>query len=201
MRKFTLFFMSMFLVLGTAMAKDEEPAAFGLQYMTPQDGAMATEVYNITLGFNKDVTVAFPEAGIDIVNTTTQEVVKITGIYSDEHASKSQVTFLFEQETVSGKDGKEELRSKIIETPGVYSYTIPAGVITSVDGEMFPESTFTFSIVSTFSLADYSPKETTSLETIELTFEKEIVEVKMPNNGMMVADFYYTQFISNWSRD
>lgn len=196
MRKFTLLFMSMFLVLGTAMAKDEESAAFGIQYMTPQDGAMVTEVHNVTLGFTKDVTVAFPEAGIDIVNTTTEEVVKITGIYSDEYAPKNQVTFLFEQETVPGKDGKEELRSKIIENPGVYSYTIPAGVITSVDGEEFPETTFTFSIVSTFSLADYSPKETTSLEKIELTFEKEIIEVKIPSSGLRVADFYYTQFIS-----
>lgn len=195
MKKITLFFMSMFVVLATAMAKDEESAEFGIQYMTPQDGAKVTAVYNVILGFSKDVTVEFPEGGIDVVNNTTNEVVKITRVYSDEWAPKNQVTFLFEQETVAGKDGKDEKRDKIIETPGTYSYTIPAGVIKSVDGEEFPETTFTFSIVSTFSLADYSPRETTSLETIQLTFEKEIVEVKMPSSGLAVNDYYYTQFI------
>lgn len=196
MKKITLFFMSMFFVLGTAMAKDEESAEFALKYMTPQDGAKVTSVYNVTLGFTKDVTVTFPEGGIDVVNNETKDVVKITRVYSDEWAPKSQVQFLFEQEMVEGKEGKEELRDKIIETPGTYSYTIPAGVIKSIDGEEFPETTFTFSIVGTFSLTGYSPRETTSLEKIELTFDKEITEVKMPNGGLTITDFYWSQFFS-----
>lgn len=196
MKKITLFFMSMFFVLGTTMAKDEESAEFALQYMTPQDGAKVTSVYNVILGFSKDVTVTLPEEGIDIVNNETKDVVKITRIYSDEWSPKNQVQFLFEQEMAEGKEGKEELRDKIIETPGTYSYTIPAGVIKSVDGEEFPETTFTFSIVGTFSLTGYSPRETTSLEKIELTFDKEITEVKMPNGGLVVTDFYWSQFFN-----
>lgn len=196
MRKFTLFFMSMFLVLGTAMAKDEEPVEFTLQYMTPQDGAKVTSVYNVIMGFTKDVTATLPEEGISIVNNETQEVVKITRIYSDEWSPKNQVTFLFEQETTVGKEGKEELCDKIIETPGTYSYTIPAGTIKSVDGEEFAGGTYTFSIVSTFSHTDYSPKETASLEKIELTFEQEIIEVKMPTSGLVVTDFYWSQFFN-----
>ena len=46
MRKITLFFMSMFLVLGTAMAQKDEgtdgPVEFGLQFMSPEDSAMVT---------------------------------------------------------------------------------------------------------------------------------------------------------------
>ncbi len=196
MRKFTLLLMSMFFVLGTAMAKDEESAEFALQYSTPKDGEKVTSVYNVILGFTKDVVVAFPEGGIDVVNNETKDVVKITRVYSDEWSPKNQVTFLFEQETVAGKEGKDESRDKIIETPGTYSYTIPAGVIKSVDGEEFPETTFTFSIVSTFSHVSYTPTEATSLEKIELTFDKEITEVKMPNGGLVVTDFYWTNFFN-----
>lgn len=196
MKKFTLLLMSMFLVLGTSMAKDEESAEFALQYMSPQDGAKVTSVYNVILGFTKDVAVTLPEGGIDVVNNETKDVVKITRVYSDEWAPKNQVQFLFEQEMTEGKEGKEELRDKIIETPGTYSYTIPAGVIKSVDGDEFPETTFTFSIVGTFSLASYSPTETTSLEKIELTFDKEITEVKMPNGGLTITDFYWSQFFN-----
>lgn len=196
MKKITLFFMSLFLAFGTAMAQNEENAEFALQYSTPKNGEVTTAVYNVILGFNKDVTATLPAEGIDVVNNETKEVVKITRIYSDEWSPKYQVTFLFEQETVAGKDGGEELRDKVIETPGTYSYTIPAGVIKSVDGDEFPETTFTFSIVGTFPLVDYSPKETTSLEKIELTFEKEIVDVKIPNGGFYLTDYNWSQFFN-----
>lgn len=196
MKKITLFFMSLFLAFGTAMAQNEENAEFALQYSRPTNGEVTTAVYNVILGFNKDVTATLPAEGIDVVNNETKEVVKITRIYSDEWSPKNQVTFLFEQETVAGKDGGEELRDKVIETPGTYSYTIPAGVIKSVDGDEFPETTFTFSIVGTFPLVDYSPKETTSLEKIELTFEKEIVDVKIPNGGFYLTDYNWSQFFN-----
>lgn len=191
MKKFTLFFMSMFLILGTAMAKDEEVKEFGLQYTTPQNGAMITEVERIILGFTKDVTVTFPEEGIDVVNTTTQEVVKITGIDTNEYAPKNQVTFLFEQETVPGKDGKDEQRSKIINAPGSYSYTIPAGVIKSVDNDEFPETTFTFTIVKTFPVVDWSPKEAAEVSEIVVTFDKEITDTYLSERGLEVIDNWY----------
>lgn len=198
MRKFILLFMSMFLMVGTMVAqKDEdtnESAGFGISWMSPADEALETAVYNITIVFTKDISVAFPEAGIDIVNNETKEVVKITGIYKgDEYYPKNQVQFLFEQKMLPGKDGKEELQSLIIDTPGTYSFTIPAGCIESVDGEKFAEQTFTFSIVGTFEVMDWSPKEATEVSEVVVTFDREITEAKLPERGIEVLDdWYYT---------
>lgn len=191
MKKLLLVFMSMFFVLGTSMAQDDktDPASFELLTVSPADGAKVTTVYNIRLEFSKDVAVTLPEGGIDVVNNDTKEVVKITRVYEDEWTPKNNVMFMFEQKVVPGKDGKEELQDQYIEVPGAYSYTIPAGCIKSVDGEEFAERTFTFTIVSTFSYASYSPVTTDKLEKIEVTFDKEITEVKMPNGGLSVVDF------------
>lgn len=191
MRKITLFLMSMFLMLGTAMAQDEN--AFSFTSVYPADGSMQTTVYSIQMSFSKNIAVTFPEGGIDVVNTQTQEVTKITR-YEISEWNPQAVTFMFEQKMVSGKDGKEELQDLYIETPGAYSYTIPAGVIKSTDGEEYAGGTFTFTIVGTFPVVDFSPKETPQLEEIVLTFDKEITEVKMPNSGMMFSNYYYTEF-------
>ncbi len=181
----------MFFVLGTSMAQDDktDPASFELLTVSPADGAKVTTVYNIRLEFSKDVAVTLPEGGIDVVNSETKEVVKITRVYEDEWTPKNNVMLMFEQKVVPGKEGKEELQDQYIEVPGAYSYTIPAGCIKSVDGEEFAERTFTFTIVSTFSYASYSPVTTDKLEKIEVTFDKEITEVKMPNGGLSVVDF------------
>lgn len=194
MKKLLLVFMSMFFVLGTSMAQDDktDPASFELLTVNPADGAMVTTVYNIRLEFSKDVAVTLPEGGIDVVNSETKEVVKITRVYEDEWTPKNNVMLMFEQKMVPGKDGKEELQDQYIEVPGAYSYTIPAGCIKSVDGEEFAERTFTFTIVSTFSYASYSPVTTDKLEKIEVTFDKEITEVKMPNGGLSIVDYYWT---------
>ena len=184
----------MFFVLGTSMAQDDktDPASFELLTVSPADGAKVTTVYNIRLEFSKDVAVTLPEGGIGVVNSETKEVVKITRIYEDEWAPKNNVMLMFEQKMVPGKDGKEELQDQYIETPGAYTYTIPAGCIKSVDGEEFAERTFTFTIVSTFSYASYSPVTTDKLEKIEVTFDKEITEVKLPNSGLSIVDYYWT---------
>lgn len=194
MKKLLLVFMSMFFVLGTSMAQDDktDPASFELLNVSPADGAKVSTVYNIRLEFSKDVAVTLPESGIDVVNSETKEVVKITRVYEDEWAPKNNVMLMFEQKMVPGKDGKEELQDQYIETPGAYTYTIPAGCIKSVDGEEFAERTFTFTIVGTFSYASYSPVTTDTLEKIEVTFDKEITEVKMPNSGLSVVDLYWT---------
>ena len=153
MRKtFTLFLMSMFFALSAAMAQGkDEPKDFNSPEVYPNNGAQVTTVYNIRLVFSKNVTVTLPEAGIDVVNTETKEVVKIASSRVDEWEPNAAV-FLFEQVKVEGKDGKEEMRDQWIETPGVYTYTIPAGVIKSVDGDVFPEATYTFSVVGTFEI-------------------------------------------------
>ena len=144
--------------------------------------------------FSKDVVATLPTGGIDIVNNETQEVTKIVSIMENEYLEKTNVIFEFEQIAVPGKDGKEEMQPKYIDTPGTYTYTIPAGVIKSVDGEEFPEQTFTFSIVGTFPLVSFSPAKTDKLEKISLTFDKEIIQVGNVNS-LMVADLYYSTLV------
>lgn len=198
MKKLLLVFMSMFLVLGTAMAqKDEGTDEFGLQFMSPEDSAMVTSVDNIYLKFTKEVTVTLPEGGIEVINNETKEVVKIDRIYEDEYADKQTVIFMFEQKMMPGKEGKDELQNQRIDVPGTYSYTIPAGCIKSADNDAFPETTFTFTIVSTFPVVDYSPKETSKLDTIEVFFNSEVTEVKKPNNGLYVVDYYSWMPVAN----
>lgn len=192
MRKFTLLFLSMFLMVGTMVAQDDNATPFELVNITPEDGGMVTSVYNIRLEFSKDVTATLPENGIEVLNNDTKEVTKITRIYQDEWSPANCVIFQFEQKMAPGKDGKEELQDQYIETPGAYSYTIPAGCIKSVDGEEFAEHTFTFSVVGTFSVENYSPTATDKLEKIQLTFSEEIIGVKLPNSGLYIVDYYWT---------
>lgn len=189
MRKFTLLLLSMFLMVGTMVAQD---AAFELKAVTPSSDQPTTRVDNVTLVFTKDVVATMPEGGIAVVNNETKESVKLANIYENPWMDKNMVVFEFEKQVVTGKDGKEEEQSLYIDTPGNYSFTIPAGCIKSVDGEEFAEQTFTFSIVGTFSMVGYSPITTDKLEKIELTFSEEIVKVIMPDYGLSVLDAYWT---------
>ncbi len=194
MKKFTLFLLSMFCVIGTAMAQDNEEDAFALLYTSPENGASVFSVNYIQLGFNKDVTVALPEGGIEVKNNETGEGVKLTRVYEDPYMSKSMVMLMFEQKTViDEKDGKENLVDMYINTPGTYSYTIPAGVITSADNEVFPEQTFTFTIAKQLAIESVSPSEaTTQLDKIVFTFSTPIADVKIPASGMYIVDNYWT---------
>ena len=181
MKKLLLLFMSMFAILGTSVAQDkeEENAAFALQYSTPADGEYVFTVYNIRLQFNKDIVVTIPEGGIAVTNKNTGDVVKITRLDNNEWIEKSTAVFLFEQESVyDDKEGKEELKDQVIETPGEWSYTIPAGCIKSVDGDEFAEQTFTFTIASSMDIESISPADAvTTLDKIEVTLPKAIASV------------------------
>ena len=203
MKKFTLLFLSMFCMLGAAVAqdkadgKDEGDVAFALEYSTPADGENVFTVYNIRLQFNKDVVATLPDGGIDVKNNTTGEVVKITRLDNNEWLEKSTVVFLFEQKSVyDEKEGKEQLKDQYIETPGQWSYTVPAGCIKSVDGEEFAEQTFTFNIASAMDIESVSPSSgVTKLDKIEVTFPKPIASVAtsrmsiVDNSWMPVASF------------
>ena len=180
MKKFLLLFMSMFFMLGTSVAqeKEEENAAFALQYSTPANGEFTFTVYNIRLQFNKEIVVTLPEGGIAVTNKNTGDVVKITRLDNNEWIEKSTAVFLFEQKTVVGKEGKEELQDLVIDIPGEWSYTIPAGCIKSIDGEEFAEQTFTFTIASSMEIESVSPADAvTKLDKIEVTFPKAIASV------------------------
>ena len=152
---------------------------FKLTYMDPVDGAKKTSLNSIYMVFTKDITITIPEGGIDVVNTATQEVVKITKFFEDEYATEHNSAVFFLDGQLSA---------------GNWTCTIPAGVITSVDNEVFPETTVSFGIVSTFNYTSYSPMETNNLEKIEITFDTEITEVKIPNSGLFLTDLYWTKF-------
>ena len=197
MKKFTLLFLSMFCMLGAAVAQDNGDEAFALQYTSPQNGASVFSVNYIQLGFNKNVTVALPEGGIEVKNTETGEGLKLTRVYEDPYMEKNMVMLMFEQRTViDEKDGKEKLEDLYINTPGTYSYTIPAGVITSVDNEVFPEQTFTFTIAKPLAIESVSPNSsTTQLDKIVFTFSTPVAEVKIPTSGMYIVDNYWTPVV------
>ena len=195
MKKLLLLFMSMFFMLGTSVAqdkgdgKDEGNAAFALEYSNPKDGENVFTVYNIRLKFNKDIVVTMPESGLEVKNTTG-DIVKITRGAVDQWDSKSAV-FEFEKKSVyDEKEGKEELKDQVIETPGQWSYTIPAGCIKSVEGEEFAEQTFTFNIASAMDIVSVAPaNEVTKLDKIEVTFPKAIASV---NTGKLsLLDNYW----------
>ena len=176
------------------MAQDDN--AFKLVSVNPSSDNPVTSVYQIQLEFSKDISVTLPEGGIDVVNNETKEVLKLTRLFEAEWMPKNVAAFLFEQKAVTDKDGKEEMQDQYLQTPGTYSYTIPAGCIKSVDGEEFAGQTFTFSIVTTFPIDGYSPVNTDKLEKIELTFSEEIVKVVMPSAGMFVVDKYWTPVVA-----
>ncbi len=206
MKKFTLLFLSMFCMLGAAVAqdngdgKDDGNAAFALEYSNPADGENVFTVYNIRLQFNKDVVTTLPDGGIDVKNNTTGEVVKITRIDNNEWLEKSTVVFLFEQKSVyDEKEGKEQLQDQYIETPGQWSYTVPAGCIKSVDGEEFAERTFTFNIAPAMDIESVSPSNgVTELNKIEVTFPKPIKSVAtskltLLDNNWMPASYFKSE--------
>ena len=194
MKKLLLLFASMFFMLGTSVAQDkgDENAALALEYSDPDNGKSVFTVYNIRLKFNKDVVATLPEGGIDVTNKTTGDVVKITGLYSDEWMEKSEVRFLFEQKSVyDEKEGKEQLQDQVIEIPGEWSYTIPAGCIKSTSGEEFAEQTFTFNIATSMDIESVSPTSAvTNLDKIEITFPKSIVSVE--TSKLSIVDNYWT---------
>ena len=200
MKKLLLLFMSMFAVLGTSMAQDkgDENAALALEYSDPANGSSKFGVYDIRLVFNKDVVATVPQGGIEVKNSTSGEVVKITRISDNEWLDANTVLFLFEQKSVTDKDGSEEMQDQYITSPGQWSYTIPAGCIKSTTGEEFPEQTFTFNIVSVLDIESISPTEgVTTLDKIEITFPKPIANVTMPASGLSLLDSYYWMPVAN----
>ena len=182
----------MFAVLGTSMAQDkgDENAALALEYSDPANGSSKFGVYDIRLVFNKDVVATVPEGGIEVKNSTSGEVVKITRISDNEWLDANTVLFLFEQKSVIDKEGKEEMQDQYITSPGQWSYTIPAGCIKSTEGEEFAEQTFTFNIASSMEIESVSPTEgVTTLDKIEITFPKPIASVE--TSKLSILDNYW----------
>ena len=187
MKKFTLFLMSMFFMLGTAMAQDP----LELTSMRPSSTSPASRVDYILFEFNKDVIITLPAEGIDIRNNETGEVVKITRY--NEWVDPNIALLMFEQKIVTDDKGGTNYEDQSIVTPGTYSFTIPAGTITTADGEDFGEQTYTFSVLAPFEITGYTPYgETTVLDKIQLTFSEAVTSVKMPGSGLSVVNDYWS---------
>lgn len=177
MKKFTLFLMSMFLMLGTAVAQDD---AFQLTLSKPSSDKPESQVDIIQLGFSKNVTVTLPAEPITITNDKNNDVFEIVnGMGYDQNA------ILYFQKVEELAEDQSPTTS--ITKPGTYTYTIPAGVIKSIDGDIFPETTFTFSVAVPFEIASVSPRETTKLDKIEITFKEPVASVKSPI-GLRIVD-------------
>lgn len=192
MKKFTLFLISMFCMLGTSMAQEN---ALELQEVIPGNGKSVLNVNYVQLTFNKDVEMTLPEGGITVNNNTTGESYKLSRLNDSQYLPKNLVVLMFEQKSVTGKDGKEELIDLYPQAPGEYSYTIPAGCIRSTDGEEFAEQTFTFKIAAPLAIESVTPdieNGTTKLEKIEITFNSAISKVDMPTSGLTVVDMSWT---------
>ncbi|MBR2637634.1 MAG: hypothetical protein IKD40_02170 [Bacteroidaceae bacterium] len=176
MRKFTLFLLSMFCILGAAVAQDNSDGTFKLESSLPNSKDAVTSVDYIQLVFSKDVEVTLPEGGIEVVNNDTKEVHKL--VSRNEYAPANYVVLNFEYK----QNDKGDMEPNVIKKEGSYSYTIPAGVIRSVDGEEFPETTFSFTVSNPFKLVYSNPSSdvpVSSVNFIQLEFSKEVT-VELP---------------------
>jgi hypothetical protein len=203
MKKLLLLFISVFFALGTTVAEDKKdetkPAEFGLSKANPADGASIMQsVYNISLEFTKDVEATLPEGGIEVKNEAGDVVFKLTSFMVSEYIPKNTVILLFEQKLIVDEKEGEKWVDQWIEAPGKYSYTIPAGCIKSVDGEEFPEQTFTFTIASELAIENISPAvgaNVEKLENITFTFAEEIA-VASANNMAIVDNLAFLRFFT-----
>lgn len=179
MKKFTLFLLSMFCMLGTAVAQD---SAFKLESVTPSSEGTVASVDYIQLIFSKDAEVVLPEGGIAVTNEETKEVYNLTT--RNQFAPKNYVVLHFEQKA----NDKGDMEAQVITAPGKYSYTIPAGCITSVDGEEFAEQTFTFTVDNPFALVFSDPSSdvpASNVQIIQHQFSKDVT-VTLPENPIII---------------
>ena len=177
MKKFTLLFLSMFCMLGAAVAQDN---ALTLVKATPANGETVTRVDNIMLEFSKDVIVTLPEGGIAVTNENTKEVYNLTEY--NQWAPKHIVMLSFEQK--ENEDG--DMENYTPSTDGDYSYTIPKGCITTADGEEFAE-TFTFTISNPLAIVDRNPSDVpvSQVNYIQIQFSKDI-NISLPEEPIII---------------
>ena len=152
---------------------------FALLYSNLSSSAPVSQVSNIQHQFSKEITVTLPDEPIIIKHSEGKEEFKI---------SKGEV---YGQLAVFSVESTKDENVTAITTVGTYSYTIPSGVITSVDGEAFPETTFTFTVAEPFEIVSVSPQETTKLDKIEIKFSAPVANVKTPH-GLCLVDKYWT---------
>ena len=150
--------------------------------VTPDGETSESWVRALTLSFNKEVYVWSLDFDVRGMNTGEEFYINSHHIGENSDGGFDLTLYLGD-----ANDGW----TKMITVPDIYTYTIPAGAIKSVDGEDLPETTITFTVDGTFPVVSYSPVETTSLEQIELTFDKVIEDMTI----------YYDWWICNEEGD
>lgn len=170
-----------------AEAQVEEPDTvppLEMIFAYPESDVPVSRADFVKLLFNKEVTLALPEEGIVVRGATTGAEFTIREGRVIEDMDNGWHVLMYFLDEKGAYDA--------VDVADTYTYTIPAGVIQSADGEEYPETTFTFSIYETFPLISYYPTECSVLETIVLTFDRAVAEVVMPTEGLTVTDIYYT---------
>lgn len=186
MKKFTLFLMSMFLMLGTAVAQDD---AFQLTFSNPSSDKPVSQVDFLRLTFSKDVVVTLPTDPITITNDKNSDVFEISNIMA---YGSNAIIYVKKVEEL----GEDQSPTTSITEPGTYTYTIPAGVIKSVDGDIFGEYTASFTVSKPLEITGVTPVETAELKTIQITFNEPVASVNMPKSGLSVTDLYRSEYFN-----
>ena len=177
MKKFTLFLLSMFCVLGTAMAQD----ALALVKATPADGATVTYVEYIQLEFSKEVEVTLPEGGIEVINQDTKEVFRLTSY--NPWTPKHIVVLSFEQK----ENEKGDMEQNPPKAAGKYTYTFPAGCIKTADGEEFTQ-TLSFTIGNPFGIISSNASienPVSRVDVLQHMFSREIT-ITLPEEPIII---------------
>lgn len=153
---------------------------FELSFCNPSNKVPVSKVEVLQLQFSQEINVAFPKEPITITNDKNSDVFEISNIMA---YGSNAIIYVKKVEELA----EDQEATTAITGIGTYTYTIPAGVITSKNGEAFPETTFTFTIAEPFEFVNYSPQETTKLDKIEITFSTPVASVKSPT-GLSIVD-------------
>ena len=177
MKKFTLFLMSLFCMLGTAAAQD----ALTLVKATPADGATVASVEYIQLEFSKDVEVTLPESGIEVINEETKDVYRLTSY--NPWTPKNVVVLSFEMK----ENEKGDMEQNPPKATGKYTYTFPAGCIKTADGEEFTQ-TLSFTIDNPFGIISSNASvdnPVSRVDVLQHMFSKEIT-ITLPKEPIII---------------
>ena len=126
MKKFTLFLTLFFAATMTIFAQDEALTA------TANPSGTVTTIWgegDVTINFNKAVEYNAPDGGLKILNKDGITVSNVSALMWNQEMTRAFV-----------------MLDTYITVTGTYYLTIPASTFATADGEVLPETTFTFTV-------------------------------------------------------
>ena len=128
MKKFTLFLTLFIAATMTIFAQDQEASLTA----TANPSGTVTTIWgegDVTINFNKAVEYNAPDGGLKILNKDGIAVSNVSSLAWNGDMTRAFV-----------------MLDTYITATGTYYLTIPAGAIATADGEVLPETTFTFTV-------------------------------------------------------